>query len=133
MNISGIRTQSGFYDYNTIKNNELRGQQIREARVVEQQESDAEILAETQASEHQDISAGKVQPDQGAIAFRQQYQPEATYELRGSQSSLDGLDIEKAISEMKKDQVLQQYQFFVGDSGLDEDSPIGRNNINFML
>ena len=31
MNISGIRTGAGFYDYNSIKINEVRSQQIRES------------------------------------------------------------------------------------------------------
>ena len=31
MNISGIRTGAGFYDYNSIKINEVRNQQIRES------------------------------------------------------------------------------------------------------
>ena len=36
MNISGIRTGAGFYDYNSIKINEVRSQQIQEARESEQ-------------------------------------------------------------------------------------------------
>lgn len=38
------------------------------------------------------------------------------YSYIGSESSIGGLDIQKAISDMQKDQVLQEYQFFVGDS-----------------
>lgn len=34
----------------------------------------------------------------------------------GQDASLSGLDMEKAISDMKKDQVLEQYQYFVGSS-----------------
>ena len=34
----------------------------------------------------------------------------------GRDSDIHGLDIQKAISDMKKDQVLQQYQYFVGSS-----------------
>ena len=36
MNISGIHTGAGFYDYNSIKINEVRSQQIQEARESEQ-------------------------------------------------------------------------------------------------
>ena len=39
MNISGIRTGAGFYDYNSIKINEVRSQQIQEARESEQIQS----------------------------------------------------------------------------------------------
>ncbi len=34
--------------------------------------------------------------------------------LVGSDSSLAGLDVEKAISDMRKDSMLEQYQYFVG-------------------
>ena len=35
----------------------------------------------------------------------------------GMDSSLDNLDMQKAISDMQKDQVLQSYQYFVGNAG----------------
>ncbi len=34
----------------------------------------------------------------------------------GQDASLSGLDMEKAISDMKKDEVLQQYNYFVGSA-----------------
>lgn len=53
--------------------------------------------------------------DYGAAEFNARYQPDASYELKGVDSDLSKLDVEKALSDLKKDQVLQQYQFFVGD------------------
>ncbi len=38
------------------------------------------------------------------------------YSYIGSESDIAALDIEKAISDMKKDQILHQYQYFVGSS-----------------
>ena len=38
------------------------------------------------------------------------------FSLAGKNSNLAGLDVEKAISDMKKDSVLEQYQYFVGSS-----------------
>lgn len=38
------------------------------------------------------------------------------YSYIGSDSDLAGLDMQKAISDMQKDKVLQQYQYFVGES-----------------
>ncbi len=35
----------------------------------------------------------------------------------GSEADISQLDMDKAISDMKKDQVLEQYQYFVGPSG----------------
>lgn len=38
------------------------------------------------------------------------------FEYLGQDSDIRNLDMEKAISDMKKDQILQQYQYFVGSS-----------------
>lgn len=96
MNISGIRTGAGFYDYNSIKINEVRSQQIQEARESEQ-------IPVTGTVEQNDSTDAKVEQipaaqkeDYGVADFNAKYQPDASYDL-------------------KKDQVLQQYQFFVGD------------------
>lgn len=36
------------------------------------------------------------------------------FEMTGRDSDIEQLDIQKAISDMKKDSILEQYQFFVG-------------------
>ena len=38
------------------------------------------------------------------------------FDMKGRDSDIDALDIEKAVSDMQKDQALMQYQYFVGDS-----------------
>ena len=40
-----------------------------------------------------------------------------SFEYIGIDSSLGNLDMQKAISDMQKDQVLQNYQYFVGSTG----------------
>ena len=42
-----------------------------------------------------------------------------SYDYIGKDSDIRGLDVQKVISDMKKDQVLRQYQFFVKPSGED--------------
>ncbi len=117
MNISGIRTCAGFYDYNTIKLNEVRSQQIKEAKASEMEE-----VSLKEQSTDAALEAGYEEPvkpsgvDKGAEEFAKNYQPDAVYELKGIDSDIATLDMEKAISDMKKDQVLQQYQFFVSES-----------------
>ena len=39
-----------------------------------------------------------------------------TYDMIGSESDLNKLDMQKAISDMKKDKILQDYNYFVGSS-----------------
>lgn len=113
MNISGIRTNAGFYDYNSIKINEVRSQQIQEAKESSQ-------IPVTNTAEPEDNGDARQIPkvqqeDQGIADFNARYQPDASYELKGIDSDLSKLDVEKALSDLKEDQVLQQYQFFVGD------------------
>lgn len=115
MNISGIRTGAGFYDYNSIKINEVRNQQIRESM----ESGPMPVMGAVEQKDSADIEAVQLQTvqkaDHGAAEFNARYQPDASYELKGVDSDLSKLDVEKALSDLKKDQVLQQYQFFVGD------------------
>lgn len=119
MNVSGIRPNAGFYEYNSIKINELRDQQIAETQ---------ELLAKSnlepaekntlQTSSMQDHSAEQEEARSrqtfDAYDYAKQYQPGETYNLKGEDSNIEDLDVEKALSNLEKDQVLQQYQFFVG-------------------
>ena len=38
--------------------------------------------------------------------------------MKGIDSDIETLDMEKAVSDMQKDQALMQYQYFVGDTNL---------------
>lgn len=124
MNISGIRINAGFYDYNTIKSNEVAAQQLMNVN----QEQESEVKEEVTASPIERSGS-----DFGAYDFAKMYQPDATYELKGVDSDIVSLDVEKALSDMKKDQILQQYQFFVGESQSGYGLLEMRNNQNFSL
>lgn len=124
MNISGIRTYAGFYDYNTIKSHEA---------VNPPQEEIAEVLEPVRESERMPDTSAESKPDGGAMDFAMRYQPDTVYELKGADSDIANLDLERALSEMKKDQVLQQYQFFVGESKAGEVLARNRMNENFFL
>ena len=111
MTISGIRPYAGFYEYNSIKANELRAEQIAATQEASSVEAE-EVSTETQSAAIQTPA-----PEQNITAFdyAQNYRSDETYELKGKDSDLASLDMQKAISDLDKDQVLQQYQFFVGD------------------
>ena len=106
MNISGIRTGAGFYDYNSIKINEVRNQQIRESM----ESGPMPVMGAVEQNDSADIEAVQLQTvqkaDHGAAEFNARYQPDASYELKGVDSDLSKLDVEKALSDLKKDQVL---------------------------
>ena len=111
MTISGIRPYAGFYEYNSIKANELRAEQIAATQKASSVEEE-EVSTETQGATVQTPA-----PEQNFTAFdyAQNYRSDETHELKGRDSDLASLDMQKAISDLDKDQVLQQYQFFVGD------------------
>lgn len=108
MNISGIRPYAGFYDYNSIKAEALRNQQIAEAQIA---------LSSQQTKEPQnDVVTAPIEQNFSSYDFAQTYRPDETYELKGRDSDLESLDVQKAVSDLGKDQVLQQYQYFVGSN-----------------
>lgn len=134
MNISGMRPYAGFYEYNSIKAVALRSQQIA---AVQNASGDEKLSGGSQPQ-------GQTQPKRpqtyNAFDYAKEYRPDETYELKGADSDLAGLDMQKAISDMEKDQVLQQYQYFVGtqDTGvkktpLDTGISALRSGENFSL
>lgn len=54
-----------------------------------------------------------------------------SYNLVAATSPVDDIDVEKAVSEMNKDEVLNQYKFFVGHTnlGTDADGTVRLKNI----
>lgn len=44
------------------------------------------------------------------------FQKEDSFDYLGSESTLENLDMQKAVSDMRKDSILQEYQYFVGSS-----------------
>ena len=110
MNVSGIRPNEKIYSYNSTRLSELRNEQIaagKELQVVNDKEKFKASLLETyEAPLNQTYSS---------YDYAQEYRVGASYELKGADADIAKLDVQKAISSMDKDQVLKQYQYFVGD------------------
>lgn len=129
MNISGIRPTAGFYSYNSIKINELRNQQL----AVTTQEK---AVKRESVIEQEEVP---VEQTFSSFDFAQTYKPDATYELKGEDSDVSGLDVEKTLSDLEKDKVLEQYQYFVGDraqktaTDLNTENKMPRSGENFIL
>lgn len=103
MNISGIRPYGGVYGYNSIQ-----AEDVLPAGAASPEQSGTVDVE--QAAQERDYGKQTF----GAADLARQYQPEASYELKGADSDIRSLDVERALSDLQKDQVLQQYQFFVG-------------------
>ena len=104
MNISGIRPSEGFYSYNSIKINELRNQQIAAAQEAR---STQKSIDEPTAEEILDARAAQTF---SSYDYASTYNPDEVYELKGADSDIASLDVKKAISDLDKDKVLEQYQ-----------------------
>lgn len=107
MNISGIRPYMGYYDYNSIQS-VTQSAKAEQVAPVEPQASSSQQTPQVE----RDYAAQTF----GAADYAKQYQPDAVYDMKGTDSDIRSLDVEQALSDMQKDQVLQQYQFFVGES-----------------
>ncbi len=138
MNVSGIRPYAGFYQYNSIKINELRAQQVEAETPVQEVPAVDPAVEEQKRQEEQAAAREKQTFD--SYAFAQQYKPDETYELKGVDSEISKLDAEKAVSDLDKDQMLMQYQYFVGtkpETGVtqvaQEQAAVPRTGENFTL
>ena len=130
MNISGIRPSLGFYSYNSIKIDELRNQQLA-------------VTAQEQAPMQEESIGYKdqlpVEQNFTSYDYAKSYQPDETYELKGAESDISKLDVEKTMSDLEKDKVLEQYQYFVGDQAhaiaidMNTENRIPRSGENFVL
>ncbi len=119
MNVSGIRPYSGFYQYNSIKLDELRNQQIADTQPTGSLEAaDAQSEEERRRQKEQEIVAAAAKQTFDSYDFAQRYKPDELFDLKGADSDINSLDIEKAVNDLSKDQILRQYQYFVGpDTG----------------
>lgn len=130
MNISGIRPSLGFYSYNSIKIDELRNQQL----AVTTQE---QVPMQEESTGYKDQLP--VEQNFTSYDYAKSYQPDETYELKGAESDISKLDVEKTVSDLEKDKVLEQYQYFVGDQAhaiaidMNTENRIPRSGENFVL
>ena len=116
MNVSGIRPYSGFYNVNSISatHNDVTVPKPMEA---EQEEQKVERSEES-------VAAARSKQTFGAYDYAEQYRPTEDFEVNSKDSDLRSLDVQKAISDMRKDQAIQQYQVFVGEKNGAEEKAV---------
>ena len=107
MNISGIRPISKSEIYNSISKSKSEGTDLS---VTKEKQITGDIRKDA------DDSVMRKQQMFDAVDYAKQYDPGVSFNMKGIDSDLMKLDVEKAISDMQKDQVLVQYQFFVGEN-----------------
>lgn len=110
MNISGIGSYSG--SYNSIKINRLFGHETQKAGNNKQiQPSDSENSARLQ--QEQQI---RQKQNFNSEDYAKQYVSGRDYDLKGADSDLTLLDVEKTASNFQKSQIAKQYQLFMGEA-----------------
>lgn len=85
----------------------LRADELSKNRVVVSEANVHEITPEPVLQTRQDAALEDI-----SLTFNRQ----DDFGYLGKDSDIHSLDVERAISDMRKDQVLQQYQYFVGRS-----------------
>lgn len=119
--LQGINFQSDMYSaYNRIQ----QARVIKEESLVQisgqnQNPESSNDASKVQAPVEMDLRLDSIKPRQNAsledISLSLN-ESSASFEMKGRDSDIESLDIEKAVSDMQKDQALMQYQYFVGDS-----------------
>ena len=110
MNISGIRPIGGYASIGSLSS-------ISRARSAsaESAASGNSLSAKSNAKEDlQKIAEKRARQTFTVNDFDAQYRPENPFGENGSR--IRTADVEKAVSDMRRDEVLQQYQYFVGTS-----------------
>ena len=112
MTVSGMNINS-YYNNSYRINSKPEEIQTTEAadKVVIRQENAGDNLSDSNKTS-QDTRKAPVDTDPNAFAF--DFGSGIRFNLVAATSSMEDVDIEKAVSEMKKDTVLSQYKFFVG-------------------
>lgn len=118
MNVSGIRPIGGYYN---ISSAERVGQSARTAAASEAGGSGSSTSSQSNAlADAEKIAEAKQKQTFKAPDFDALYQPESRQKV---ENTLRTADVERAVSDMQKDEVLHQYQYFVGEAGSSSPDP----------
>lgn len=118
MNISGIRPQSGFYNEENIESTSIGLSPVAGSSALVAQPEDIGVTLS--------ISA-KVNNSQtfGSYDYANQYKPDNSFDITSISFSLQNGEINKAVDNMKRDELLHQYQtFVVGDNTIEQLRPM---------
>ena len=98
-----------------VDNADKIGRQVDDADLNRQPELTGQSDNLTSVGEPSQENSASRMADLEQVSLK--FNKEDSFDYIGMDSSLDNLDMQKAISDMQKDQVLQSYQYFVGSAG----------------
>nr|MBQ8253737.1 hypothetical protein [Lachnospiraceae bacterium] len=115
MSIDRIGMYGGFY--NQYRVNQIPSVSVEEVKKQDQEASAQEQVAAAGTSASQEYTSAP-QNQASRIADLEDisltFNKNETYDYIGKDAGLENLDMMSAISDMQKDKVLEQYQYFVG-------------------
>lgn len=116
MGVQGLgQMQYGFTsDYRIA---DIKKVDVNTSEEVKEQNGSPNNLADITSTQENTVPQSTVQqksvnPSEVSLTFDKN----SSFSYIGSESSLDNLDMQKAISDMKQDSVLAEYQYFVGSA-----------------
>lgn len=117
--LQGINNQADMYAaYNRIQSRRLFDEDSL-SRLNGQKSNEPEVAKQVAKVEPEsmDLRLDSIRPRQNLSIedISLSLKEPSSFEMKGRNSDIESLDIEKAVSDMQKDQALMQYQYFVGD------------------
>ena len=118
----GIQFYNSLSNYNSYSNyhreipkvdpEQIKAQEVNSAASapIENKNNEVEEISSANQSSVREIKNAQLED----ISLT--YNKEESFDYLNSDSSVKSLDMEKAISDMKKDSILQEYHYFVGSS-----------------
>lgn len=87
---------------------------------VRRQDMEQQTAGQTESPDYSQLTAWKEQDTRQRTADLENisltFQKSESFDYLGSESDINQLDVQKALSDMRKDSVLQEYQYFVGSA-----------------
>lgn len=105
----------GINDYAGLLRN-FRVPNVSEMGIGQNVRPDAVIREESLTAADAHVAAPVVRKDAQLEDISITFNKQESFGYLGKDSDIHSLDVEKAIDDMRKDKVLQQYQYFVGSS-----------------
>lgn len=105
----GVQTYYKSYDIPIKTPEEIKAAEQSTEQVSSVKEPDDTLQSDSSTVDTRSRSSN---PENISLTFNK----EETFDYLGSESVLGNLDVRKAISDMQKDAVLQEYQYFVGST-----------------
>lgn len=115
--LDSFRNSYGMQQIPVVKpqQDSIVSQEVEKEAVAVEQENE---IARKQDNLHTSVPKGQKEPqkfvDLENISLT--FNKEESFDYIGNDSSLDNLDMQKAVSDMQRDQILQEYQYFVGSA-----------------